>query len=295
MTDTRSWTPDVPAAHYHQDNVGNLTPSLSSSIAKILVTASPAHAFIAHPRLNPAYVKDDDPKFDLGTVVHQLFLEGVDRVEVIECNDWKTKAAQEQRDLARAAGGIPLLAKHYEAVGVMVASIQDQLEVHPAVPPLFQAGAPEQTLVWEEDGVLCRCRPDWLHDSRLHCDDLKTTAVVGGAKPDRFQRHLFAMGYDLQAAFYLRGIRAVYGVEATWRWCVVETCPPYGLSVVTPGEDVLAIGDAKVSRALELWRGCLEAGVWPSYPAEVAVVEAPSWETRWLMTPELEALAWEQI
>ena len=44
---------DISAEAYHADPAPE--PSLSSSVAKILVNLSPAHARIAHPRLNPDY------------------------------------------------------------------------------------------------------------------------------------------------------------------------------------------------------------------------------------------------
>ena len=43
------WLLDMPEADYHKDP--SPTPSLSSSIAKLLVNESPYHAYRQHPRL----------------------------------------------------------------------------------------------------------------------------------------------------------------------------------------------------------------------------------------------------
>lgn len=279
---------DLTAAQYHADDISD-QPSLSASVAKILVSQSPAHARAAHPRLNPDYQRVDESKFDLGTVVHAMLLEGRDVVEVIHHGDYRTNAAKEDRDTARAAGKIPLLAHLKAEVDAMVAAVREQL-----APELFADGKPEQTLVWEEDGVLCRSRIDWLRDDCTAVTDLKTTSR--SANPREWERSaLFKHGCDIQAALYLRGLKAVTGADAVWNWVVVETTPPYALSVITPGPEVLAVGNAKVDRALELWRDCLASGVWPAYSNEVTVASTPPWELRWLDNPDLEELAWAQM
>lgn len=280
---------ELSAVDYHADPCEQ--PSLSSSIAKLLVTRSPAHAFVAHPRLNPAFVKVEEEKFDLGTAAHALLLEGRNAVQVIEADDWRTKASKELRDEARAAGRIPLLSRHWADVLEMVGMAKQQLADHQADPSLFQDGKPEQTITWEDNGVHCRARIDWLHDSHDTIDDYKTTSR--SADPTSWVRSsLFGMGYDLQAAFYLRGCHAVFGSAPEWRWCVQETQPPYALSVITPGPDVLALADAKVDYAISVWKGCLASGRWPAYRPAVATAELPSYEeTRWLERVGIEDAA----
>jgi len=63
--------------NYHLDKSNN-PPSLSRSVAHILLTQTPYHAWLAHPRLNPDYMPDEDSKFDIGTATHAMLLEGVD-------------------------------------------------------------------------------------------------------------------------------------------------------------------------------------------------------------------------
>jgi hypothetical protein len=51
----------ISAADYFSDKLSPV-PSLNSSIAKLLITRSPKHAWMQHPRLNPNYkpeVKED--------------------------------------------------------------------------------------------------------------------------------------------------------------------------------------------------------------------------------------------
>jgi hypothetical protein len=247
----------IPSEEYHSGEAG--PPRLSASVAHILCTASPKHAWTAHP----------------------ILLEGDDVTYVIHADDWRTKVAKEEREYARSLGKIPLLARNRDEVAAMVDAVREQLDAHEADPPIFAAGKPEQSLLWEDHGVLCKARLDWLRDDGRTIDDLKTT--WRSAEPGAYSRALYGTGGDIQAAMYLRGLRAIADVAAEFRWVVVETSPPYALSVITPAPDVLAVGDSKVEWAMAKWRECIETDSWPAYPARVATAELPPWEeSRWL-------------
>lgn len=271
---------DVAAADYHQDAIAD-QPTLSASVAHILCQQSPAHARASHPRLNPDFEREEKDAFDLGTAAHALLLEGRDGICVVAADSWRTKDAQAIRDETRAAGRIPLLAKDYDRVIAMVDAANKQLDQHGASPRPFTAGKAEQTLVWDDSGVLCRARLDWLHDDHRTIDDYKTTtsAELGWFSGKGIYNH----GYDLKAAFYLRGVKALTGVDAEFRWIAQEKAAPYALSVLTPGPDMLALAEAKVQYAIDLWRGCLLNDDWPAYSRSVATAEMPWWaEAQWL-------------
>ncbi len=267
----------VPDAVYHADPCER--PSLTRSIAHILYTQSPRHAWTAHPKLNPDWQPAPDAAhFDLGTVAHAILFGGEVRAAILDYPDWRSAAAKNDRDAARAAGQIPLLAKNWQAVEQMVAAAHQQIDDFDVAPVPFTGGVSEQTLVWEEpNGVVCRARLDWLRHDRRTIDDYKTTSR--SANPDAFGRSLFGSGYDMQAAFYLRGVRALEPDAAPeFRFVAQETFPPYALSVVALAPDALAIAEAKVAMAIDKWAECLAANSWPAYPLQVAYVEAPPWE-----------------
>ncbi len=277
---------DIPAAEYHEDRVAD-QPTLSASIATILCQHTPAHARAAHPRLNPRLVREQKAAFDLGTTVHALLLENRDPAEIVKIiagyDDWKKADAREQRDYWRDKGFIPLLEKNYYDVLAMVDAAAGQLREYDATPALLADGHPEKTLVWSEDGITCRSRLDWLRDDSAAIDDVKTTSRIGGANQHEFERSLYAHGYDVKAAFYLRAVKAVTGVDAVFRWIVIEAAAPYALSVIEPGPDVLALGEDKVEKAITLWRRCVETDEWPGYGRRVATAEMPAWaEAQWM-------------
>lgn len=279
----------LPASAYHADETGD-TPSLSASIAHVLLTASARHAWTAHPRLNPSPPdREEKAHYDIGTACHALLLEGQAAVEVHPFDNWKTKASQEARDVARAHGRIPMLQKDWAAVEAMVGAVRDQLAARDIRPELFDAGKAEQTLVWQEAGVTCRARLDWLRDDHTAIDDLKTAR---SAHPDKWTRSMFDHGYDVQAVMYRRGVKALTGVEPEFRFVVVEKEPPFALSVISPGPDVLELAERKVDHALALWARCLATDRWPAYPDRVCYAELPPWEeTRWLEREVREEMA----
>lgn len=272
--------PEMTAERYHADPCAG--PSLSSSIAILLLSQSPLHAWAAHPRLNPDYRREESEAFDLGTAAHAYVLQGSSAFEIIEAPDWRTKAAKEARDQARLVGKVPMLAHRWADVKEMgFRATAALLNCEQPTPLTTATGAAEQTLVWREGDVLCRARLDWLHDDHRTVDDYKTTG--GSANPDEWTRSLFGMGYDVQAAFYLRGVRAVFGTEATFRFVVQENYAPYALSVIALGPAALVLAEKKVIFALGKWRECMATGKWSGYPTRTCYADLPGWEeTRWL-------------
>lgn len=284
--------PDIysmPADAYHRDPCEQ--PSLSASIANLLLTKSPKHAWIVHPQLGGQKLDEKEERFDVGTAAHALLLEGKNVIHEVRATDWRTSEAKAVRAKARENGLIPLLSHQYLQTMEMAASIREQLPNLDADPPLFADGKAEQTLIWQEsNGVMCRARLDWLRDDRQAVDDLKTTAR--SANPHIWTRTtLWSIGADLQVAFYLRGVKALTGKTAAFRYVVVETTPPYALSVVSLAPDAVALADDKVERALEIWKRCLDRSEWPAYPRQVCHAELPPWsESQWLEQQAQEEL-----
>lgn len=265
---------DLPADEYHSDPAPE--PSLSSSIAKKLVGKTPRHAWLEHPRLNPGYVAEDNKKYDMGTASHAVRLEGKDVVVIIDADSFRTKDAQAARDAAYAVGKIPLLPDQAAAVLAMHKASVAQLKSHEEGFKAFMEGLPEQTLVWQEDGIWCRARLDWLDAPGRYIWDYKTTT---SAHPDDWQRRLFDLGYDLQAAWYLRGVKALGLIDQPeFRFIVQEVSAPYALSVIGLTPTAMALGEMKVWRAMETWRWCLKNDRWPGYPNQTCYIEPPAWE-----------------
>jgi len=251
-------------------------PSLNAGAAHTLLTKSPQHAWYEHPRLNPDYQSDESSRLDLGTIAHALLLEDdTSRVVVIEAEDWRTKEAKVKRDEARAAGMCPILQKDYETVRAMVTEAKLSI-VASEFNEDFRDAIPEQTLIWQHDGVWCRSRPDKATKDWRILFDYKTCA--GSASPQAFLRTVFQQGYDLQAELGMMGAEALAGQsQVTFVFIVQEIEPPYAVSFVSLSPAWQDLAYRKLKMAMSTWKGCLRKNKWPAYRPEVAYLEPPAY------------------
>jgi len=272
---------EIPMEVYHSDPAPE--PSLSRSTIKDLITRSAAHAWYNSPRLNPDYQPDEGAgKFDVGTASHSILLQGIDNVAVIEADDWRTKAAKEARDEARKNGKTPLLAYQHEKVKKCVQRAEAQLCGCPelGIKNLKEDGDSELSLFWKEESTWCRCRPDFISADRKLLLDIKFTEL--SVNPISLDRHIINMGYSIQAAFYVRGAKAIFGIEPKFILIFCEIQEPYICSFVglTPG--FMDFGKQQTEFGKFLWEKCLRNNDWPAYENRVHYLEPPAWAiTAW--------------
>lgn len=260
----------IPEEQYHADE------ALSSAGARELLP--PSCPAIYHYRRSHPVFKD---VFDFGSAAHKLVLGEGPAVKVVDAADWRTKAAQEQRDAARAAGFIPLLAHEWARAAAMAAAIQDHELAGELLSPL--AGGKAELSGWWQDpetGVWCRFRLDWLAGHRTRFGqpiivDYKSSTC---AEPETFARKSVAeYRYDQQDAWYSDGYLALTGEQPAFLFLVQEKLPPYLISVVQLTEEDRQVGRERNRRALEVFRDCAEAGIWPGYSQDVELIAMPSW------------------
>lgn len=263
---------------YHRDPCP--VASVSRGVIASLVNSTAAHTKMKHPKLNPDYQQEEKTSFDIGTAAHSLFLEGIDNCEVIDAADWKTNKAKTERDEARLAGKVPLLVHQYEDVLNMAMAAHTALaESELNITSLYDEGDTEQTYIWQEGETYCRCRLDWISKDRQVIIDYKTAE---SASPEAFSRSIFNYAYDIQHAFYTRGVKAIDGTDPVFIFMVQETTAPYLCSFLALDPMALDIGVRKVEQGLKLWSECMKSGIWPGYPQRVCYLETPPWAlTRW--------------
>lgn len=259
---------DIGDDEYHHDPTP--TGSLSSTEIRRLLDAP---AKFDWARRNGTEHKD---VFDFGSAAHSLVL-GVGRpIVVLEHDDWRSKAARDERDDAYRNDYIPLLRKDWERVEAMAAA----LRLHPLASALLNPdrGQPEQSAFWF-DRVWRRARFDWLPDvdpnRRLIIPDYKT---ANRADTRSFARSAASFGYHIQAAHYLAGAKATLNVaEPAFVFIVQEKDPPYLVNVVELDPYALQIGAALVEQAVDIYLRCTETGKWPGYGTEVNQACLPRW------------------
>jgi PDDEXK-like domain of unknown function (DUF3799) len=280
---------DVPVADYFADPCPR--PSLTQSVAKILIEKSPLHAWHAHSRLNPDYFPDNSTSYDTGNVAHKLLLKRGKDIEVVDgYDDWRTKVAKERPEMALNAGKIAVLGRTMERASNMVTAARIQLEMH-GLHSLFddRKGDAEVVLAWQEGDIWLRQMVDWLsYDRTIFCD-YKTTDMSVAAHG--LGRMMVNAGWPIQAAMAERGLKALkllddlgqIGHERRYLFVVQETEPPYCLNVVEMSDGAMTMGGKMLDMAVTIWRHCMANDRWPGYPPEVVTPEYPGWaESQWL-------------
>lgn len=270
----------ISSEEYYADPC--IKPSLSRSILNRLLK-SPIKAWYQHPRLNPDCKEDDGGgKFDIGSAAHSILLEGTDNVEIIEAENWRTKAAKEKRDEAREQGKTPLLESQYNQTILMVMAAEKQILACSdlGIKSLKDGGGSELTFIWSETDAVerksyHRIRPDWMSDDRTLTIDYKTTGT--SADPNDYLMHIFKMGYDIQEAYYRRGTKAVTAIDSKFVFIVQETEEPYLCSFIGLSPEYQNMGHEKVEQGIFMWNQCMKSNNWPGYPNKVAWVDPPPW------------------
>lgn len=282
-------------------------PALNAGVLNTFVTRCPLAAW-SESWLNPNRERDDTAASDIGTLAHQMVLEGSSS-KMVEVNPrdfparttggipdgWTNNDIRAERDRIRALGKIPVLSPQYVEIQGMVDSVSRfiaSLAVdEPSIYAMFQPGAGESelTVIANDEGVLCKIRPDWIALNRRIIADLKFTGVT--AEPNAFGRQMNSMGYAMSAAFYRRIIRKAYDVDCEYVFIVCETKKPYLCSLVGVDPAWGAWGAVRVARAMRQWKWCADRQRFPGYPSRVVYPELPPW----LQRDEEEAMSNEGI
>lgn len=280
---------DVSPEAYHVDSTTPV-PSLSSTMARILLNRTPLHAWAASPRLQrefphvdraPAQPKESDA-FDIGRACHAILLGRGGSIDVVLADDWAKKVAREQRAASREAGRTPLLLAQYEGAMRMAEAArrvlgEAKLELDP--------NRSEVAAYAEIEGVLCRVMidnaPAWptapLIDYKT-CED---------ASPEACLKSVQAYGYDFQWQWYREVWQAATGERRRLLFLFGEKSPPHEHQIIELYEgrgegDWSQDAAEKCSEARRIFRNSLETGEWPGYPVRIATLHAPQWHrSRW--------------
>ena len=276
-------------AEYHADPAPQ--PSLSSTLARVVLNQSPLHAWCQHPRLNPAHEPVEKKTFDVGRAAHRAVLgaggEYVTLPEDLLASNGaaSTKAAKEFIEDARAHGQTPLKSAEVAQIEAMAVKVHDRLD---QLRVWLDTDRSETVALARLDGIWCRAMVDNAPgDPAMPLWDFKTTI---DASPEHCQRAVLNYGYDVQAAHYNETWKAATGEDRAFRFIFQEKTAPFEVCVVELDNDALAMARKKVRRAREIWRHCLASGHWPGYPTGIHMVSLPSWyHERWLERESAEA------
>ncbi len=277
----RAGVHNIPGEVYHADPAP--VPSLSSTLARLVINRSPLHAWTAHPRLNPDWEPKESKTFDIGRAAHRAVLgAGGDYVaypeDLLASNGAaSTKEAKAWAEEQRAAGRTPLKADDVDRVGNMANLCRHWLTDYGIT---LDPARSELAALAEIDGCWTRCMVDNAPaDPRLPLMDFKTCE---DASPDAIVRHVEGYGYDVQAAHYLDVWKAATGEDRSFLFIFQEKEPPHAIAVVRLLNSAGHSGDwmedarEKVHTARQSWANCLRNDHWPAYPPMILEIGARS-------------------
>lgn len=271
----------ISAEAYHADPCER--PSLSSGLAKVLLTESPLHAWTESRRLNPDWAPKESKVFDIGRAAHAALLGAGGEFAAIpdeflaSDGSASTKAAKEFKEECRARGVTPLKQSEVDEISRMVeAARMAMAELGIVLDPARS----EMVAIGEIGGVMCRAMIDNAPaDPRLPLYDYKTCE---SANPAACLKAIDNMGYYVQAAHYVDTWKAATGEDRQFHFLFQEKKAPREVCLVGLSEDALNLGREKIARARDMWGLCLRRGQWPGYPRGLHVVGLPAWaHERW--------------
>ncbi len=261
---------EIPELAYHADT--ELAPELGRSLS-----VSGAKTLLRTPALFDYQRKHGRPPksaFDLGTLAHELILRGGDvRIRVIDCYDWKTKAAQDARKAAYAEGLVPVSRADLLEASHVAAAVRK----HPLASALLSQGKPEVSFYWvdEATGVTLRGRADWLRVNAIV--DLKTT---NDASPIGFAKSAASFRYDMQADHYTEGVAALNGGQRLpFLFICVEKEPPHLVAIYQLDTSAIERGARDNRTARWVYAQCESEDYWPGYSPDIETLSLPRWAT----------------
>ena len=273
---------DVPEAEYHADPAE--TPSLSCSVARILIEQTARRAQHAHPRLTSmGRTKVPTKQMGEGSLLHAMVLGTPVKAVVVEADNYRTDKAKAVRDDALERDLVPVLRARYPELEALAAQARESIASVPELAPMLDPDAKsEVTMLWEDQGgILCRARVDrLLPGTRTPMYDLKFSEKVDPLT--EWDRRFVKDAFDLRTGFYRRGHQALFGVEVPYIYVVIEIVPPCDVLALQAAPQMLEMGESKASVAVELWGAALRTGRFDGYARRVHHVAPPGWaENQW--------------
>lgn len=272
---------DLDDDTYHGDPA--VTPSLSAGAAWSIIDETPLHVWSNSRRFNPFWEPEDSEKFDFGKAAHEVLTTKGEGIWRVDEKDWRTKAAKEARDEARAKGFVPLLGHQVDRVETMIEVLQITMTDLGIGNPFGNPANNERTVIWDAGGTLNRLKVDTCDPHLRVAYDYKTAA---DNDPENWLKTNMDHGIALRTAHYLEGLQAAWpGAPWTYRFIVQEKGKnsPHTVSFIELPESTIDLGRHQLARAREMWNWCVERDRWPGRPAQIAMPQHPPWsETRWI-------------
>ena len=157
---------------------------------------------------------------------------------------------------------------------------------------IFHSSDVELSGFWHEPeyDLWGKCRFDIISHELKVVGDYKS---VADASPEKFSKSFYNYGYDIQCAWYDRGLKKISKNQYDFVYIVQEKDPPYAVccyripradgytnddgEFIITGKGPMEIGQIKIEKALANISHSFRENTWPGYP-ELTLIKELSWE-----------------
>lgn len=187
---------------------------------------------------------------DFGSYIHSLILEPQKTKDEFIVFDGR-KQGQRFTDFKAEHPGKIII---NELANFNATEILQAFDKHHQAPDLFKGGTAEISVFAELNGVKVKARADYLTDK--YVIDIKTTSFP----LDTFADVVKQRDYGLSAALYL-DLFNLDGIDRDFLFVVILKNPAQ-IKILKASRETIEEGRARYQRALKIYKGCLESGVW---------------------------------
>lgn len=226
--------------------------------------------------------EDPTPAFRLGAAFHKFTLEPEtfdDEYVHMPKIDRRTKEGKAVYEaLLEKAGNRTILS--YDEIEAVV-GMRNAVMANSTARVLIEKGIKEHSIFWkdEDTGVELKCRPDiFIPDDDLKVIvDLKSTT---SSDTKNFTNECLRYGYDVQSAWYKKGVQTEYPGEYAFVFIAVEKNPPYAVNVMEMDKLMIEYGYIRFRELLDTYVECQKTGNWYGYNGNENImnkIELPAW------------------
>ena len=208
--------------------------------------------------------ENDTPSLLLGRAAHKYVLETYDFYNefVVAPNcDRRTKEGKAQWLLFRdqSEGKDIITQEQFEQIEEM----RKVMLATPFVSKLIN-GEHEVSYFWvdEDTGLECKVRPDSINHKLKVIVDYKT---CDNAETEHFMKQAIRLGYDLQASYYLDGVKVNTGEDYIFVFIAQEKKSPYAVNILQADDIFIRSGREVYKAMLQTYKECSESGNWYGY------------------------------
>lgn len=233
----------------------------------------------AHYRYAISHPTEDTPALRFGRAFHMALLQPdlfKETYVLAPDFDRRFKAGREAyaEFMIKSANKELISETDYGTIESMIISIMENPDTEGSFKHTFN----EVPLFWDDEstGLRCKARLDaveGLEKGHYVIRDLKTCS---DASTNAFMKDAIKYGYDVQAAHYIRGLKAITKADKVdWEFIAIEKKPPYAVNVVRCGADFLDRGTWQLIDLMDRLKTCMDTDTWPGYGTNELVL--PEW------------------